>query len=84
MWTEIELGVRLMSENNMKESTVQALLTIVDNGEIFDAVVYLSGILAEQYNNMETELSEKRACIRGIRKINNAKYKDDAIEAFCE
>lgn len=73
-----------MSESNMKESTVQALQTIVENGEEADALMYLSRIVYEEDTKRRSRINELEHRIKIINKLNEAKGKDEAIRCMCE
>lgn len=73
-----------MSENNMSTSTVQALQTIVGNGEEADALMYLSRIVYEEDTKRRNRINELEHRIKVINKLNEAKDKDEAIRCMCE
>ena len=46
------------------------------------AIERLLKSLHEKKNKADDELSERRACMKAANKINEMKYKDDAIDAL--
>ena len=68
----------------MSASTVQAIQTIVENGEEIDAIMYLSRIVYEEDAKKQNRISELEHRIKIIDKLNEAKGKDEAIRCMCE
>lgn len=66
----------------MTTETENALLTILKNGEEFEAIKFLIHEIEIDILMNRTNATQARACLRAIKKINAGK--NDAIDSLCE
>lgn len=66
----------------MTSETEKAILTILENGEEFEAIKFLIHEIEIDILMNRTNATQARACLRAIKKINAGK--NDAIDSLCE
>lgn len=66
----------------MTSETEKAILTILENGEEFEAIKFLIHEIEIDILMNRTNATQAMACLRAIKKINAGK--NDAIDSLCE
>lgn len=63
-------------------SFAECITWLIKNDCESEAIRLLNASLENKINFMEERINSYRAGMRAARKINNAKYKDDALDAL--
>lgn len=68
----------------MNHRFTDAIMCIISHNEEHKAIQMLLDSMNEKAQLQEQLALERRACLRAIRKINQSRIKDDAIDALCD